>query len=95
MSFKFWDHKRDGAEAVLVYAARMHDGLEAAGASLPIRIVSQVPQGEDYIAVLGADEPMQKAMPRHIPVIVADDPELLQHLSEAILYIRAHQAISG
>ncbi len=61
---------------------------------LPVRVVRELPTHGDYIAVLGAEEPLHKAIPKHIPVIDAGEPELSRRISEAILYIRAHQAIS-
>ena len=90
MSLRFWEK----SEEVVVYAARAYEGLAEAIAKLPLRVVSVLPAHGDYIVVLGADEPLHKAIPKHIPVINAGEPELSRRISEAILYIKAHKAIS-
>lgn len=90
MSLRFWEK----SEEVVVYAAQAYAGLAEAATMHPVRVVSVLPAHGDYIVVLGAEEPLHKAIPKHIPVIDAGEPELGRRISEAILYIKAHKAIS-
>ncbi|WP_031499832.1 hypothetical protein [Bryobacter aggregatus] len=89
----FWS--RQNRDEIVVYAPQAQEALLAASLALQIRIVSQLPENPDFIAVLSPDAALRPSLPRHVPVVDAEAPDVIRRLSEAILYLRARRAING